>query len=462
MIGRLYNLPAGLISITLASSILLLNSNVKAETANASVIVPSACTLSNVIDTPHSAEINNNTYRTDIGTTTFNIICNDSEGFSLYAIGYSNQELGNTKLLATIGGALTPLKDIVTGTATSGSTSNWAMKLQSVSGQTSPTITASYTNYNNVPSTQTKVATLTTATSGNSGVSVQSTYAAFISGTQPAGTYNGKVKYTMVHPASEVPLMPVACNSGKICYNPNASGVTDSMGDQSITRSATTANLGASNFQRTGYGFAGWSDKYDWVLNQNDANGNGTGANAGYHIYGPNETISFTAGQYTGSNPGLALYAVWVPTSGNLQGWQGCSAMNTGEVTALTDQRDNDVYAVAKLKDGKCWMIENLRLDNTAAHNSDGTLAQGYGTSAAYGNFSGLANPETTNFHEASYSIPAANSLYSSTTNGNKVVIGVNDYPSFRIPRYNNQNTNSPVANMTEWSNNYNVYSVGN
>ncbi|MBO7717913.1 hypothetical protein J6S37_00230, partial [Candidatus Saccharibacteria bacterium] len=362
MIGRLYILPAGLISITLASSILLLNSNVKAETANASVIVPSACTLSNVIDTPHSAEINNNTYRTDIGTTTFNIVCNDSEGFSLYAIGYSNQELGNTKLLATIGGALTPLKDIVTGTATSGSTSNWAMKLQSVSGQTSPTITASYTNYNNVPSTQTKVATLTTATSGNSGVSVQSTYAAFISGTQPAGTYNGKVKYTMVHPASEVPLMPVACNSGKICYNPNASGVTDSMGDQSITSSATTANLWASNFQRTGYGFAGWSDKYDWVLNQNDANGNGTGANAGYHIYGPNETISFTAGQYTGSNPGLALYAVWVPTSGNLQGWQGCSAMNTGEVTALTDQRDNDVYAVAKLKDGKCWMIENLRL----------------------------------------------------------------------------------------------------
>ncbi|MBR0372552.1 hypothetical protein IJH72_01240 [Candidatus Saccharibacteria bacterium] len=29
------------------------------------------------------------------------------------------------------------------------------------------------------------------------------------------------------------------------------------------------------------------------------------------------------------------------------------------------DERDNDTYAVAKLTDGRCWRIENLRL-NTA------------------------------------------------------------------------------------------------
>ncbi|MBO7717877.1 hypothetical protein J6S37_00050, partial [Candidatus Saccharibacteria bacterium] len=53
-------LPAGLFSLTLATGIFLSSSNINAETvtANASVIVPSACTLSNVIDTPHSAEIN--------------------------------------------------------------------------------------------------------------------------------------------------------------------------------------------------------------------------------------------------------------------------------------------------------------------------------------------------------------------------------------------------------------------
>ena len=41
--------------------------------------------------------------------------------------------------------------------------------------------------------------------------------------------------------------------------------------------------------------------------------------------------------------------------------------MSVGSVTALTDTRDNNTYAVAKLADGKCWMMENLRLDLSSA-----------------------------------------------------------------------------------------------
>ena len=161
------------------------------------------------------------------------------------------------------------------------------------------------------------------------------------------------------------------------------------MGDQSITSSDTSATLWASNFKRNNYGFVGWSDKHDWVLNENDANGNGTGANLGYHIYGPNAIIEFTAGQY--SEEGLSLYAIWAKSAGNLQGWTGCSTLGQGKVTALTDQRDDDTYAVAKLADGKCWMLENLRLDYNA--NFTESLSQGFGTSATYGNFEGLAEP---------------------------------------------------------------------
>ncbi|MBR5389337.1 hypothetical protein IK146_02140, partial [Candidatus Saccharibacteria bacterium] len=43
--------------------------------------------------------------------------------------------------------------------------------------------------------------------------------------------------------------------------------------------------------------------------------------------------------------------------------WSGCSSMQTNQVTALTDTRDGNTYAVAKFADGKCWMMENLRLD---------------------------------------------------------------------------------------------------
>ena len=103
-------------------------------------------------------------------------------------------------------------------------------------------------------------------------------------------------------------------------------------------------------------------------------------------------------------------------------------------------------------------MIENLRLDNTADHNSDGTLAQGYGTSSTYGNFGGLAGAESANFAEST----TANSLYySGTQSGNATInIGTTDNPGYRMPRYNNNNTSSRASNPT--GNGGNMYSYGN
>ena len=155
------------------------------------------------------------------------------------------------------------------------------------------------------------------------------------------------------------------CPPNYICYKANGSNVIGTMGKQSISASATSATLLASNFSRTGYGFAGWSDS---MYPATDSSA---------HLYGPNETITFTAGQYSGSNGGLILYAVWIASAGNMQTQASsvCSSLTTAptngtatlaSVSALTDQRDNQTYAIAKLADGKCWMIENLRLDNTA------------------------------------------------------------------------------------------------
>ena len=111
----------------------------------------------------------------------------------------------------------------------------------------------------------------------------------------------------------------------------------------------------APNFKKNGYGFAGWSENPNAVVNGLD------------DIYGPNESVfdyQFTPNLTTRES---TLYAVWVPTSGTMQNWSGCSSMSNGQVAALTDNRDNNVYTVAKLADGNCWMMENLRLDNTAA-----------------------------------------------------------------------------------------------
>ena len=477
-----------LIGLTIVTGSLLSNivpsaTAESSSTATATINVSSSCSLSATIDTEHTATLLNgiysgsDNYPNGIGSTTIKAVCNDNAGFAIYAVGFSGDEYGVTNMLGASTSATIP-----TGTATSGDTSQWAMKLAKVTDSSAYTpanltITNSFDSYHAVPSDYTKVASFSSSTDQTLGSKFTLTYAAFVSATQAADTYTGKVKYTMVHPASalpETPAQPVACDGGKICYSPGPSSVTDSMGDQQYTGHTSTINnyttpisnsseatLWASNFRRQDYGFAGWTDKYNWVLGDNDASGNGTGANAGYHIYGPNATIILPSDVETN---GLSLYAVWVPSAGNLQNWDGCSSMNIGDVTALTDQRDNDTYAVAKLADGKCWMIENLRLDYDADFTE--SLSQGFGKSTTYGNFIGLATPETANFASNN----TANSVYYSGTQSGTATININttNYPGYRMPRYRNDNTNTDsttnsntnVANMTGAA--QNVYSYGN
>ena len=438
------------------SFLLLTSPSTSADTAvsaNATVTVGSACAFNAVVDTPHTATIPSGTNQSDIGQTTFTVVCNDTGGYSIYAIGYSNFEVGNTKLLATINGVLNSTYDINTGSNASGTPSSWAMKLAPSTNLTSSNILNGYGSYSVVPSSYVKVATLVPSSTPVSSSSLTATYRVNIASTQPAGFYNGKVRYVLVNPATNVPNEPHTCASNKICYWPNAGdmtsggvGVVDSMGDQSITSSTTSATLWASNFQRPGYGFAGWSDAYDYVVNQ------GSESNPDAHIYGPNEYITFTAGQYSATNGGLSLYAIWVESEGYLQNWNGCSSLGQGKVTALTDQRDSDTYAVAKLADGKCWMIENLRLD--AADSKVASLSQGFG-----GVFAGLADSETNFPSDNSATI---NSLYYSGTQSGtaSIDIGTTNYPQLRIPRYRNDNTASPVVNMDQAERN--VYSYGN
>ena len=451
-------------SLTIIAGYGLLSSNTFADdsvVSTATITVPVSCTMNGTVTSPHSAEINNNTYAADIGTTTLHAFCNDNGGFAIYAVGYTGGEIGGTNSNKLVGTPST-IGNIDTGTATSGNTSNWAMKVTKTqdSGDTTGTnaftVDNSFGSYHTVPSSYTKVAhkdTATDMTASTGGVKLTTTYAAFISKTQPAGTYSGQVRYTLVYPAIETPLQPQTATSGCIEYFANTSTAVGTMSCQSISDSSTTATLRAPKFSRAGYGFAGWSDVYDYSTN----------ANA--HFYGPQEDITFTAGQYTGANNGLALYAVWVKSTGSLQDTTRVATLcgsgngslttapndgtaNLSSVAALTDQRDNQTYAIAKLADGKCWMIENLRLDSTNSDNSTGALAQGYGTSSIYGNFSGLANAESTGF-STTYS---ANSLYSEDGSNGTININTSDYPAYRMPRYNNENTSDPIS----------TYSYGN
>ena len=197
----------GILTITITAGFSLASPNANAEDVvdDVSVTVPISCTLSGT-SLSQTATISGGTYTSDIGTANIKALCNDSAGFAVYAIGYTNDSYGNNKLHSA---ALGDSFDISTGKYIEGTTTDsvWAMKLTPVSGTYAPTIrndsTYNYTDYEVVPSTYTKVASFASVTDMGStavGSNFSPSYAVYISANQAAGAYTGQVKFTIVHP----------------------------------------------------------------------------------------------------------------------------------------------------------------------------------------------------------------------------------------------------------------------
>lgn len=245
-------------------------------------------------------------------------------------------------------------------------------------------------------------------------------------------------------PGSTITLyaMWTDCPGNKICYFanvPDPNGVEGEMGRQTIRSSATSEVLYAPNFKRSGYGFVAWNTKAD-----------GSGTN-----YGPNQDIEFAVGQYRWM--GLRLHAIWVASAGNMQNWSGCSSMNQGDVTALKDSRDNNVYAVAKLADGHCWMIENLRLADKDSSNNDIILSS-----------SNTHNPSLplTNIYDSgtiSNHLSPTSSLTYDAMNAPEGWCNTNSAACIDQSRLRTDNTVLFTNNTSSsYSNSGNVYSYGN
>ena len=212
-------------------------------------------------------------------------------------------------------------------------------------------------------------------------------------------------------------------------------------------------NLVASNYKKEGYGFAGWAPAPGVDPNNNTNN---------VPIYGPNETITAPDYDLYGSNNTIYMYPVWVAAETtvtmqtfNATNYANYSSAANGTIVALKDERDNDVYAVAKLADGNWWMIENLRLDDSATITTSNTQSN---NGAFGGVFTGLPSSVDT-----TWSSNTSNNLYSGLT-------------IYTLPQLNTNNTNSSTmggtgvnASNTSLFDNYNQnntqvswYSYGN
>ncbi len=246
------SLSVALLSLaTITTGGLLASSHVSADNPSVvdeiNITVPVSCTISGTGMNSHNADINNGLYEDDIGSTILHAFCNDNEGFAIYAAGYTGNEIGATNSNKLVGTTASNNATIASGLATTAGNpdvSNWAMKLTMTqdSGDTTtdnaftidsaPNVAlpsqaesgatqAPFSDYHTVPNEYVKVAhknSGTDMTDNTGGVKLTTTYAAYISKTQPADTYSGQVIYTLVHPAS---------HAAPVVLNPNADDISE-------------------------------------------------------------------------------------------------------------------------------------------------------------------------------------------------------------------------------------------
>lgn len=177
-----------------------------AESKTATVTVADACSFSGTVVSDHTASLEMGTTTNDIGSTKLTTICNDANGFAIYAVGFTNDEYGNTNLVNP-----SYNQPIPTGAEQSG-TSTWRMKIAKDTTSylaENLSIDNGFGSYTSVPNYYTKIASYSANTDVTTGSSVLTTYSVSILGAQVAGSYGGKVKYVMVHPSTESAPLPV-------------------------------------------------------------------------------------------------------------------------------------------------------------------------------------------------------------------------------------------------------------
>ena len=366
--GTLQFLPLGVIAGVTAVSAGVLSepasTAIETEAITTTVKVLEACSMTanpDSTDIAHSVEMIGGTVENSIGVTTIDVTCNDRDGYSVYAVGYGNNTVGNTDLTGAVTGQTIP-----TGTNMTTSVSNWAMRLTAVDNSTNyfvPTILSdangSFAANHAVPSNNTKVVAFQNAIDVSKPSRFTTTYAAAIAPYQAADTYTGQVKYTLVHPnyanadgtINNFNVTVALTNVTSI----EIDGTEYTNGEIASLAQGSTHTITA-NYDDTNYTFSSWSVSPAASGTIADS----TSDETTYTVVADGATLTATAS----ANCMSAI-------SGTMQDFNPCSTIANGATGTLTDTRDSKTYSVAKLADGKFWMTSNLNLAGGTVLSSD-------------------------------------------------------------------------------------------
>ena len=273
------------------------------ESDNLTLTLSTSCTIRSDVEEAHNASLHGGQYEDEIGSTKINAYCNDNNGYSIYAVGSSGDIDGNTDLISSLNNnnynIHTGIYDSSSITASSPST--WSMKLTAGIG---------------------------TGIDSSSGSSITTT---------PPTIRNGYDNYSLVPSVYTL----VASRDSK----------TDMSTDTNATGSyfTTTYDIYASSTQQAGT-YTG-KVKYLMVHPQSNIPYWANTIEESFASAGKQKVYSSKAGGYYYSmqdmTTNICNYVVGDDESTSAQ---------------LVDIRDGNIYWVTKLKDGHCWMTQNLDL----------------------------------------------------------------------------------------------------
>ena len=142
----------------------------------------------------------------------------------------------------------------------------------------------------------------------------------------------------------------------------------------SVTQAKFANNTWGYNLRAASEGDANASTEYQAVPESGDTAQRTTSAPSSdnyYLTFGAKVNTSIPSGTYTNTvavsvvaNPPLVADMTSLSTMQEMTP-EVCAETEVGTVARLTDARDQKQYWVAKLKDGNCWMTQNLDLDLT-------------------------------------------------------------------------------------------------
>ena len=314
-------LLVGLPLLVVSAFVLSLPHSSATESASTSdqvyITLSTSCTISSELINPHTIDINGGQHKENIGTTKIGTFCNDNNGYSIYAIGYGNNTDGNTDLIGSLGDNYNIHTGIYDGN--NPSSSSWGMKLTAGVG---------------------------TGINPDTGASIATT---------PPTIVNGYSNYSVV------PNIYTLVASRASGTNMNEDLNLDITGSYFTT----TYDIYASSIQPSGT----YIGKVKYIMTHPSLNASNTitDLEAAFAMAGKEKV-------YYDENNNGPYFAMQDMTHDICT-----SVTRNGEITTtqLVDIRDKKSYYVTKLKDGHCWMTENLDLSiggtGVAALNSNNT-----------------------------------------------------------------------------------------